>query len=164
MIDYLEVKDYFRGDRYNDQKSRRYYSIFCNIEKFINTDDIKLFYPKNLFLNDKELEVYIFLDGKILRARPLEVNNIELKILYLKDLIDFTCECIYDGEEYYYKLVLKFTTDELVFNKNEDTINGWGYKFEEQIKNITKILINDNIRFWGQDFGKILGTDLLVAK
>lgn len=144
-MDYLEVRSYFESNRHCDGKSRRCNLIFHEVEEFINSEHIKMFYPKNLFMEDKELEVYIFLEGKILRARVLEGKNIELKILYFKYLKDFVYECIYDGGEYYHKLILNFTSDEVVFNKLEDTNSSWGPEFEEQIKNIAKLLISANI-------------------
>jgi len=143
-IDYVEIKQYICGYRCFDDKARNYKAIFSNIEEFIDHSEIKFFYPKNLFLVDKDLEVYVFLDGKILRGRSLEESRIELKIFNLRDLVDFKCECIDNREEYFHKITLKFENDEIiVFDSMTDTNESWKYKFDNQIKEIIKVLIKN---------------------
>ncbi len=140
-IDYVEIKGFFEGYRYHEPKSRKYSAMFHSIEELINSDDIKLFYPKNLFVDDKDLEVYIVLEGKILRGRFLDDNKIELRVLHLKDLKDFKCEGIYN-EEGFQKIILQFKNgEEIVFNSMEDTNDNWKYKFKEHIKDVAKMLI-----------------------
>lgn len=145
IIDYFEVRGYFEGHRYHDPKARRYSAIFRNIEEFIDPNKVSIFYPKNMFVDDKDLEIYVFLERKILRGRVLDNNKIEIKLLYLKDLKDFICECTYD-EECYYKLTLKFYNDEvIVFDSLVDTNFSWKNKFNKVIKEIIKVIIDKNI-------------------
>ena len=98
-----------------------------------------------MFVDDKDLEIYVFLERKILRGRVLDNNKIEIKLLYLKDLKDFIYECTYD-EECYYKLTLKFYNDEvIVFDSLVDTNFSWKNKFNKVIKEIIKVIIDKNI-------------------
>ncbi len=144
IIDYFDVKGYFEGHRYHDLKARKYSAIFRNIEEFIDPNIINIFYPKNMFVDGKDLEIYIFLESKILRGRVLDNNITEIKILYLKDLKDFICECTFD-EEYHHKLTLKFYNDEvIVLDSLVDTNYSWKYKFEKEIKEIIQIIIDKN--------------------
>ena len=142
IIDYLEVRGHFESHKYEGEKSRKYWSIFYNIEEFIDPNKINIFYPKNMFVRDKDLEIYIFLENKILRCRIIDNGRIEIKILFLKDIKDFTCECIYDGE-YYHKLTLKFINGEIiVLDSMVDTNFSWRNKFEKKIKEIIQEIIN----------------------
>ena len=69
IIDYFEVRGYFEGHQISDPKARRYSAIFRNIEEFIDPNKVSIFYPKNIFVDDKDLEIYVFLERKILRGR-----------------------------------------------------------------------------------------------
>lgn len=145
IIDYFEVRGYFESHRYHDPKARRYSAIFLNIEEFIDPNKISIFYPKNMFVDDKDLEIYAFLERKVLRGRVLDNNKIEIKLLHLKDLKDFICECTYD-EEYYYKLTLKFNNNEvIVFDSLVDTNFSWKNKFNKEIKEIIQVIIDKNV-------------------
>lgn len=140
-IHYAEIKRYFEGYRYYEQKSRKYSAIFRSIEELINPNEIKIFYPKNLFLDDKDLEIYIVLNGKLLRWRFGDDKKIELRILHLKNLKDFKCEGICN-EEGIYKIILEFETgEEIAFNSMDDSIDNWKYTFKEHITEIAKTLI-----------------------
>lgn len=142
--DYLEIKKEYEKHKYNDPKSRKNSAIFHNIEEFIDLNEINIFYPKNMFVEDKDLEIYIFLESKILRSRLIDNDIIEIKILYLKDIKDFICECMCDGE-YYHKLILKFPNDEIiVFDGTVDANIGWRNKFNKTIKKIIRIIINES--------------------
>lgn len=142
--DYLEIKKEYERHKYNDPKFRKNSAIFHNIEEFIDLNEINIFYPKNMFVEDKDLEIYIFLESKILRSRLIDNDIIEIKILYLKDIKDFICECMCDGE-YYHKLILKFPNDEIiVFDGTVDANIGWRNKFNKTIKKIIRIIINES--------------------
>lgn len=138
MIDYLEIRGHFESHKYEGKKSRERWAIFYNIEEFINPNKINVFYPKNMFVQDKNLEIYIFLESKILRGRIIDDARIEIKVLSLKDIKDFTCECINDGE-YYHKLTLKFINGEIIeLDSMVDTNFSWRNKLEKTIKEIMK--------------------------
>ncbi|WP_425335893.1 DUF3908 family protein [Tissierella pigra] len=68
---------------------------------------MNVFYPKNMFVQDENLEIYIFLESKILRGRIIDDTIIEIKVLSFRDIKGFTCECINDGE-FCNKLTLEF--------------------------------------------------------
>lgn len=142
IIDYLEVRGHFEGYKYEGEKSRKHWALFYNIEEFINPNKINIFYPKNMFVQDKDLEIYIFLESKILRGRIIDDARIEIKVLFLKDIKDFTCECINEGE-YYHKLTLKFINGEIIeLDSMVDTNFSWRNKFEKTIKEIIQNFIS----------------------
>lgn len=142
IIDYLEVRGYFESYKYEGEKSRKHWALFHNIEEFINPNKINIFYPKNMFVQDKDLEIYIFLESKILRGRIIDDARIEIKVLFLKGIKDFTCECINEGE-YYHKLTLKFINGEIIeLDSMVDTNFSWRNKFEKTIKEIIQNVIN----------------------
>lgn len=141
MIEYLEVRGHFETHKYEGEKSRQQWAIFYNIEEFINPNNISVFYPKNMFVEDENLEIYIFLERKILRGRIIDDGRIEIKVLFLKDIKDFICECIYDGE-YYHKLTFEFINGEIIeLDSMLDTNFSWRNKFEKTIKEIIKKII-----------------------
>lgn len=140
-VSYVEIKGYFDGHRYSDNKSRKYSNMLCKIEEFIDVNTIKLFYPKNLFVDHKELEAYVVFEDKLLRGRILEDTNIEITTLKFKNLIDFKCECTCNPEGFH-RLTMKFENDEtVVLDSVEDTNTSWSHKFENQIKEVSKLLI-----------------------
>lgn len=147
IIDYFEIRDYFASRDYYEPKLRLYNAIFHNIEEFIDPNEINIFYPKNLFIEGSDLEVYILNNSQILRCRIIDEDRIEIKIFFLKDLKDFTCECVkISYEDYYDKLILKFNDNEiLILDSSMDTNFSWKTKFEKQIKEIIKVIINKNI-------------------
>lgn len=140
-LDYIELKRYFDREKFSAQKARKYSAIFSKIEEVIDPSEIELVYPRNLFLDDKDLEFYILLSGKILRCILLDDKTIQLQIFNLEDLKDFKCEGLYD-EEGFYKLTLKFENGEvIVFSSIEDSNDNWRYQFNEHIKELVKMLI-----------------------
>lgn len=145
MIDYLEIRGYFESHKHKDEKSREQWSIFYNMEELIDSNKINIFYPKNMFVEDKNLEIYIFLDNKIVRGRVIDEGRIEIKILSLKDIKDFTCEYIKDGE-YYHKLTLEFINGEIIeLDSMVDTNFSWRNKFEKAIKEIIEKIIKSDV-------------------
>lgn len=146
-LEYNEIKSYFYGYWDSDEKTRNCRSIFNNIEMFVNPNEIRFFYPKNLFVKEKDLEIYIFLNDKIIKGGIVD-NNIELNIYNLKNLIGLRCECINYYEEFYHKIVMNFINEDvIILNSIDDSKDTWRYKFEEQIKDIIKELIKFNGNF-----------------
>lgn len=142
-VDYVEIKRYFESRRYSENKAGKYSNMLFKIEEFVDVNTIKLFYPKNLFVDSKDLEAYLVFEDKILRGKILEDNNIEITALRLKDLTDFKCECTCNPDGYH-RLTMKFQNGEtLVFNSVEDTNTSWSHKFEKLIKDLLKLLIKN---------------------
>lgn len=143
MIDYLEVRGHFESHKYKGQKARKQWEIFYNIEEFIDPNKINIFYPKNMFVQDENPEIYIFLESKIFRARIIDDARIEIKVLFFTDIKDFTCECISDGGEYNHKLKLEFINGEVIeLDSMVDTNLSWRNKFNKTIKEIIQNIIN----------------------
>lgn len=140
-VSYVEIKRYFENHRYSNNQARKYSNMLFKIEEFIDVNTIRLFYPKNLFVDDKELEVYVVFEEKILRGRILEDTNIEITTLKFKNLTDFKCECTCKSEGFH-RLTMKFENNEtVVLDSMEDTNTSWSHKFENQIKELVKHLI-----------------------
>lgn len=142
MLSYVELREHFYSTCYSDVKSREAKNLLCKLEEFINPNDIKHYYPKNLFKGDKSLEVYLIFEKYILIGRVLEENKIELKTLRLRELINIKAECENDSDGCN-KLTLTFFNNEaIIFDSEEDTNNSWKYKFKDHIKMLTNYLLN----------------------
>lgn len=140
-LDFVGLKDYFDSERFSGQKPRKYSAIFSKIETVIDTGKIEMVYPKNLFLDDKDLEVYVVSGGKILSCILLDDKKIQLQILNLKDLKNFKCEGLYD-EKGFRRITLEFGNDEVItFDSDEDTNDDWKSAFREHIKDLAKVVI-----------------------
>lgn len=85
MTSYNEIKNSVINDFSYDVNIRR---IFRKADSLVEEKDIELFYIKNLFLQDKEFELYLFYnnnrilkigveDGKFITTNLLDKNNIE---------------------------------------------------------------------------------------
>ncbi|HHX16723.1 MAG TPA: DUF3908 family protein [Mollicutes bacterium] len=143
MIEYSELSSYFETYKYYDETSGRYSAIFSNIEELIDTDQIKIFYPKNLKVVDKDLEVFLILDGKILYGKSLENNDVEIKVYFLKDINDITYKCSWYGEDSFHKISLKFNSDVILEfdSMNDATSYSRRIELEMVIKEIIRMLM-----------------------
>ena len=145
-VNYLEIKQLLQSNRYSNNKSRIFSDILFKIEELVDVDTIRFFYPKNLFVVDKDLEAYLVFEDKILWGRMLpnkSNNNFVLEILRFKDITDlkYDCSCCRDG---FHKLTIKFKNGTtIVFNSMEDTNSSWCHKFEDLIKDLLKFLIKN---------------------
>lgn len=141
-FDFADFKKKFDDGLYGGIKSSQYSKLIFKLDEFIDSNKIQLFYPRNLFLEDKELEVFIFIDNKLIIGKNINAGRIEIKVLKLNDIRDLKSECTYykDG---FHRLTVTFTNNEtLVFDSAEDTNESWRYSFENHIKELTKFLIN----------------------
>lgn len=142
-IDYEEVRDYYRGFNYNDERNKENSHIFSKIEELININEIKSFYPKNLFLDEKKLEVYIFFENKLLLGQNFKNDKVKIKIIDLNYLKEFKIESNW-YEEGINRITLKLDQEEIVFNSLEDSNENWKYRFKEEINNIFQLLIKEH--------------------
>ncbi len=143
MIDYSELSSAIKRNAYYDERAWKYSAIISNINELINPNQVKLYYPKNLYIEGKDLELYLFVDRKIIFGKNTEKNNVVIKIYFLNDIIDFTYKCTYHGEEYFHILILKINNgDTLEFDSmNDATSYSRKYELEEIIKEIGKMII-----------------------
>lgn len=117
------------------------------IKEYINLSDIKIFYPKYLFVKDKKIELFSFTEDIILYATT-ENEGIELErvfkinVLKIKDIKSIN---IRDYEKYDSPVVLdvyfKNSDEVLKFNSMEDTNDGFAQDFKKYVHEIAKFLI-----------------------
>jgi len=60
-VDFNEIKDYFYRNRYCDNNSRKYASMFEKVSQILDESDILCFYPKYLFVDRQNLQLYFVL-------------------------------------------------------------------------------------------------------
>lgn len=69
LLSYNDVKSYYYNRSFGGRKEQSICEIFQKAEKVINEKDIFLFYPKNLFVEDKPFELYLFSsDNRIVKC------------------------------------------------------------------------------------------------
>jgi Protein of unknown function (DUF3908) len=120
-----------------DLASGEHTSLMYLIEKFVPKDDIKLFYPKNLF-NEKTLTTFLFLENQIFILE----NNQEVKVQVFNYNQIRNFELVTEGKYKPLHLKIGLTNGEtLEFNSVSDTNQIWGRSFAEQIEEIFKLLI-----------------------
>lgn len=122
MLKYNNLKNYFYNRSYGNTKEAIISRVLNKAEALVGEKDIELFYPKNLFVEDKCFELYLFCydhriikireeDGKFIVTSFLNKNNIE-KVM-LKENYE---------NDYEKVLKIKFKGDEVFqFNSRNDT-------------------------------------------
>lgn len=122
----------------NFDEADKYTSILQVVEKFLDKEQIIVFYPKNLFVDEKQLEVQIYEKDRVV---ILNHNEEEVKVRVLKYQLIEKVELIYTG--YYEPLTLKInfrTGDSLELNELDDTNSTWRRSFTSKIEEIFKLL------------------------
>lgn len=141
--DYEEIKNYFKQHAKDNDKDLKYISMIDEIEHFVDVKKIRGCYPKNLFVDEKELELYLIMDDKMLRCTGAEEERIELTVFRFNDIIDMRFDFAF-GFMITHKLELKFKNGEtVVLDSQKDTNDGWIHKFEDEIKALIRHLLKE---------------------
>ena len=116
----------------------RYELLLETIENHINTEEKLIFYPRNMFLKDSELEIYFFDNEKIFIINE-DAAGVEIDILKTSsvDRVKLT------SKDRYSPLNLTITLkdgEELIFNSSTDTVEGRMQTFNRKIEEIFKLL------------------------
>lgn len=116
-----------------------HHDLIAIIQKYVTEQDIVVFYPKNLMLEDSSLEIIIFSKSDVWFFTK-EENTIEVKVI--KDFKVKKMKVIEPtGHLYHLKLEVEFTTgDKLYLNSDEDTNDNWKETFSLYIRDLIHFL------------------------
>ena len=139
-VDFNEIKDYFYRNRYCDNNSRKYASMFEKVSQIIDENDILCFYPKYLFVDEQNLQLYFVLkNNKFIKVWINEEKRIVMRFLNMNKIKNIIYECPLDEYgDYRLTLILEENIEEITFNSKEDTNEHWKYKFNEAICSMAK--------------------------
>jgi len=141
MLTYNEMKNYFHGKSRGNTREAIISKIINRAETIVGEKDIKLFYPKNIFIEEKEFELYLFChDNRILKVS--EENNFIVTNVYNIDNIDkFVLKENYKDENEKI-LEIKFKDNEFfTFNSYDDTNEYYKIDLASIIEEICKNII-----------------------
>lgn len=136
MIDYNELSLAVERNIYTNDRTRKYGGIISNINELIDPNQVKLFYPKYIDVEEKNVDIILFLDEKILYGKNIEKKNVEIKIYFLKEIKEIIYKCNYYYEEYFHILTLKLYNNEILeFDSMEDADS---YSRRRELENVIK--------------------------
>lgn len=143
MIGYCELSSAVERNPYRDMRTKKYSDIISNINELIDPQQVKLFYPKYIDVEDKNLDIILFLDGKILYGKNIEKKDVEIKIYLFQEIKDIIYKCCYHGEDYFHRLTLKFSNGEVLEFDSMDDAESYSRRrdLENVIKEIAKSII-----------------------
>jgi hypothetical protein len=111
------------------------------LQEYIHQESVKLFYPKNLFVEEKETELYLFTEDKLFIVTGEEQRS-NFNVLSLKEIDDINFETTFLTGKALIKINIMFKNGrEIVFNSLEDTNQSWSYAFSKKINNLFLLLI-----------------------
>lgn len=134
MLTYNKMESYYSTYSFGDYKETFANRIIQKAENLIGGDNIKIFYPKNLFAKDKNFELYLFLNNNILRISVEADTFITTSIFNKNNVEKVTLKENYKND--LEKLLeIKFTDGEIFqFNSNNDTTES----HREELVNLIK--------------------------
>ena len=136
-MSYIEFLDYVH--RKSFQEASKYNSIVHVIENYVGKENVEIFYPKNLFVENLKLEAFTFQNDRVSVVYEMDNEGVNLKVLKYIDINKI--EMLYSG--YYKPLTLKIsfnTGDEIELNNMEDTNSAWSHRFTKKIGEIIKLI------------------------
>jgi hypothetical protein len=142
-VDFNEIKDYFYRNRYCDNNSRKYASMFEKVSQIIDESDILCFYPKYLFVDRQNLQLYFVLkNNKFIKIWINDEKKVVMRFFNINKIKCVIYECPLDDDYGEHKLTLLLLFEENVkeiyFNSIEDTNEHWKYRFNEAIRSMAK--------------------------
>ena len=110
------------------------------IIKVIDTTKIKVVYPKNLFIDNKQIELYLFDDGDHIFKITYENKEVCIFLYLLKDITRLKNSVNYENKSR--SLTIEFSNGEIFeFNSASDTNSYHMHRFEDLIVDIWKSFI-----------------------
>jgi hypothetical protein len=101
-------------------------------------NSIKVIYPKNLFLNDKQVELFLFTDKKQIIKVTYEKGEVHTDLYFSKNLSMYI-----NISDYCRSLNIRFIDgDEIEFNSKNDTDHANTGSFNDLIVAIWKVLLS----------------------
>ena len=113
------------------------YELHKFLNEMVNKEKVIAFYPKGLFKNENNLEVYLFLKDKLSIYR-LNEARISLEIINYDQIktVKFDYQDIYNPAS----LEIILENQSFEFNSHDDTNNRWAPRFIDLLKKIVKTM------------------------
>ncbi|MFL0270108.1 DUF3908 family protein [Candidatus Clostridium radicumherbarum] len=141
MLNYNEMKNYFHGRFYCNTKEAIVSKIINRAEEIVGEKDIKLFYPQNIFVEEKGFKFYVFYNNRILKVS--ENDNFIFTNFYNLGNIDKFILKENSKDESEKMLEIKFKDNEiLIFNSYEDTNEYYKKDLASIIEEICKNIVS----------------------
>lgn len=136
-LDYVEYKERVKGFDFQDYDSHHFHYVIQKLEEIVNPDEIQVFYPKKVFSNDNETELYIFTSDTLYIVSGKRYT-ISMKALKYKEIREIEFEMSQEGNAY---ATLKLHVGDTYFylHSEEDSNESWSSTFAEKMKNIVKL-------------------------
>lgn len=110
------------------------------IGKIIDISGIKVIYPKNLFVDDKQVEIYLFNDERQIMKVTYEGGEVYTSLYFSKDIVNISSKINCDNNSR--SLLVKFSNGEVIeLNSVDDTNTYHTYRFDELIIGIWKLFL-----------------------
>ncbi|WP_039245731.1 DUF3908 family protein [Clostridium novyi] len=139
-IKFEELYNAFRARSSWEPRYKKEYILFKKIKELIDINEIKVFYPKNLFVKDENLKVVIITDVSIYLFELLDLNKMNGVCISRGSIanLNINMECEYRGN---IQLEIKFYNQEsIIFNGEKDTNEHYKDEMNEKIKEVFKEL------------------------
>jgi hypothetical protein len=140
----MEYQDFKKLlSNYSFQYGEKYESILSAMERFLDEKEIKIFYPKFLFLDDKQLEVQIYQKNQLIIFHNKQ-PEVKIEVLPFKQINKV--ELMYGGYYQPWGLEINFHNGDIIrLNNKEDTNSSWNRHFTTKIEAIFNLLINSGV-------------------
>jgi len=112
------------------------------IGKIMDISGIKVIYPKNLFVHDKQVEIYLFNGESQIIKVTYEGGEVYTCLYLSKDIVNISSKIKCDNNSR--SLLIKFSNDEVIeLNSLNDTNAYHTYRFDELIIGIWKLFLTN---------------------
>ncbi|WP_274362744.1 DUF3908 family protein [Paenibacillus thermotolerans] len=111
------------------------------LKEYVNEDDVKVFYPKNLFVENTNIELYAFMQDHVIAIIQGD-NGIILKSLYYKNIRNIELFKSTRNESEVGLLIRYTNEEEINLRSHQDTNDTWAFRYGKKIKEIFKMLSN----------------------
>lgn len=128
----------FYDNRYPQARPMKF--MLEEIGKVIDISGIKVIYPKNLFVDDKQIEIYLFDDKRQIMKVTYEGGVVYTCLYFSKDIVNISSKINCDNNSR--SLAVKFSNGEVIeVNSVNDTNAYHIYRFDELIIGIWKLFL-----------------------
>ncbi len=144
-LSYAEFQRWVNSFNSNLRENHKYEYMIPKINEFIDQEEIEVFYPRNILVNEKPIELIFFTNDKIYRVCAVGEDDykeeIKFEVISLKDVIDYSFNTFKVAGVENIELAIRFTNDrELKFNAHDETNVHRRNTYVSKIKQILKML------------------------
>lgn len=143
-LSYEEFQGYMSNFNFRQLKDNyKFEFIVPKVNEFIVQEEIKVFYPRNLFVEDKDTELLFFTEDKVylVTGEDDQEGKINIGVLYLKNIVDYNFEIESASGYENVKLFIRFSNDRTIeLNAHDETNSSWRNGYANKVKQIIKLL------------------------